>query len=330
MLEKQVTIFNKYIVKPAKKNLASLLFWVGLFLIFLGAIFGTVIDSWQYIPSGTGEAILKGGSAILGAGVFAVIMKSSQFTELFQENIYDVFYRPAKLNTGVPLIEKWKIITNELLKEVLPSSHSEAAAKIEKQFFNSELEYHFEEHLNSYEVTIDLNTSLAIIKGITESTIILSPHAKNPILIQSIETDGDFKLIALRLNGKSCDTSELYKKDPENKNKNVLSLELNEYAESRVNTDLKVVRLERVVQWSQNLKEDPYIKGAIVRYVKGGAVKVKVTSGYKTCFERFGLGDMPKNNHLKDDGHGYEKWQLVRPDNLLLPGQGYILMFIPE
>ncbi|NTS78915.1 hypothetical protein HR060_18935 [Catenovulum sp. SM1970] len=329
MSDLQKGFFDKLIIEPTKNNLSIVLFWLGLLFVFIGAIFGGSIDSWKYVPSGTGEAILKSGSAILGAGVFAVIMKSAQFTELFQKHIYDVFYSPQEVKDGVPLIEKWKSITNALLKNVLPSTHHQAVERIEKQFFNSELDYHFEEHTVSYEISID-ESNIATVKSVTNSTLIISPFTKDPTLKQYIETEGKFTFKALRLNGASFYKPELFTVDPKNPNRHLLEVPLREHANKKANTDERIIRLERVVEWTQDLTNDPYIKGAIKRYIKGAKIRVKVPESHKVHFERFGLGELPDEHYITDDGHGFERWQLVTPDNLLLPGQGYILVLVPQ
>lgn len=329
MLDSQKAFFIKIIIEPIKNNLSIILFWVGLLFIFVGAIFGSAIDNWQYIPIGTGEAILKSGSAILGAGVFAVIMKSAQFTELFQKHIYDVFYDPREIKDGVPLIEKWKGITNALLKNVLPSTYHQATERIEKQFFNSELDYHFEEHTVSYEISID-ESNIATISSVTNSTLVVSPFTKAPTLKQYIETEGSFTFKALRLNDVSCNDPELFTVDPEHPNRHLLEVPLRDYAIKKMDCEESVIRLERVVEWTQDLTNDPCIMGAIKRYVKGFKIRVKVPKSHKVHFDRFGLGDLPDEHYIDDDGHGFKRWQLVTSDNLLLPGQGYILVLVPQ
>ena len=329
MFEDQKKFLNTAIIEPAKNNLSSVLFWSGLFMVFIGAIFGNNIDEWALIPKGTGEAILKGGSAILGAGVFAVIMKSAQFTTLFQKHIYDVFYHPETVKEGVPLIEKWRLITSSLLKEVLPSTHLEASNKIEQQFFNTELEYHFEELNNSYEITVNQETNIITVKSYSKSTIILSPHSENPILKQGVETEGVFELLALRMNNKDVIKDGVYEQDDDNQNKTWLSIPLKDHAITRSN-GVKAVRFEKIITWTQLLANDPYIKGNISRYIKGATIRYKVTNEFKVHFEKFGLGNLPKEHYLNDDGEGYERWILVTPDNLLLPGQGYILVIVPR
>lgn len=329
MFKTEMDFLQESIAKPLKNNLSSVMFWLGIFFVFIGAIFGEKIDSYKYIPEGTGEAILKGGSAILGAGVFAVIMKSGQFTNLFQKHIYDVFYDPTKVKDSVPIIVKWRIITKALLKFVLPEAHKEAIDLIEKQFFNSELEYHFEEYVISYQVAIDNESKIATIKVITDSNIVLSPNVKNPVLEQSVETDGNFNLLALRLNGLDCKKSDLVSNDPNTPTVYTLKLPLAEYVSNSVAND-RVVSFERVVEWTQDLKVDPYIKVMIHRYIKGAKVRVKVPATHKAYYERFGLGMLEDENYICDDGEGYERWQLAASGSLLLPGQGFIIFVTPK
>ena len=319
------TFFIKSIVDPIRSNLASVLFWFGTFLVFVGAIFGQAIDALTYAPNGTSEFVLKVGSAILGAGVFAVIMKSGQFTELFQKHIYDVFYDPTLVKEKGPLIEKWRTITSALLQNVLPTTHREAVDYIEDQFFNSELAYHFDDHSIFYDVTIDKTTNTATVIHTTRTTLVLSPKEDNPILEQSIITDGEVKLVKLLLNGKEQQIDAFYTTDPVNPKKRWLKLPLKEYATTRVVSNDRVVSFERVISFSQGLSEEPYMKGSISRYVKGATVNLRVTPGCKVFFEKFGLGDMAESSHIQDDGNGYERWVLAYRDELLLPGQGFII-----
>ena len=322
----KVSFFSKLVLEPLRNNLAIVLFWLGLAAVFVGAIFGKQIDGFAYVPQGTGEAVLKAGSAILGAGVFAVIMKSAQFTELFQRHIYHVFYEPDKLD-GVALIDKWKTITSALLKDVLPSTHQHAVERIEKQFFDSERDYHFEALSITYD--IDVSDGIATINSVTDSTLIISPSSQNPVLEQYIETNGMFWFKALRLNDTPYQDPSLFKPDPHNPNRRVMEIPLNNFAQTNGNGD-KLIRMERVVQWTQNLTEDPYIKAHIKTYIKGAKIRVKVNGGYKVHFERFGLGDLPDRYYIPDDGMGFQRWQLVKSNDLLLPGQGFIMVLVPS
>lgn len=325
MFNKIKNIFSDVIIKPAINNLASVFFWGGILAVITGALFGDSIDG--VLPIGSGEALLKVGSAILGAGVFAIIMKSAQFIEIFQKHIFDVFFRPETAVSDDALKDKWRDITNAMLKELLPQTHLDASKKIEQQFFNSELEYHFEEYYSSYRITVDKATNRAIIELFSKSTIILSPHSDDPILKQSLEVDGDVELKALRFNGHDALSDNPYVEDEENPNYKKSHIHLNRYAEDR--NGVKVARLEKATKWTQDLSIDPYVAADISRYIKGATIRVSISDGFKVVFDRFGLGNLPKNHYLRDDGEGYERWVLVESSGLLLPGQGYILVIVP-
>lgn len=328
MLEKQKEIFLTIVVKPIKNNITCVFFFSGFFLILLGSIFNNQIDALPYVPSGFGVVILKSGSAILGAGVFAAIMKSSQFTELFQKHIYDVFYNPEHVGEGRILIEKWRTITNSILQGVLPKTHLDATEKLRVKFFTEELSYHFEQFCASYSMSVDKNTNILTVTAVTRFAAVISPHVNDPVLEQNIENDGDFKLLALRVNDTDIKDKNTYVSNEPNSKKKELKVPLKDYAFLR-DDDVKVVRVERVVKYTQDLTRDPYVKAEISRYMKGATIRAKVNEGYKIFFEKFGLDKTPAISQ-SDDGEGYQRWVLAEPNNLLLPGQGYIMVITPE
>lgn len=309
--------FMKSIWEPVQENLTAVMFWGGLG----GIIIGMLNDG------GVAEFFLKTGSAILGAGVFAVIMKSSQFTNLFQDHIYEVFYRPEKIGEGVKIVDKWRILTENLLKTILPHSYEDAAKKLEKNFFNDELAYHFEDHSMKYDINISEH-NIASVTSTTVTTILLSDNKADPVMHQTVTGDENAQLISLFLNGKVV-TNENCKffKDKENPKLVHLKVNLNDYKNS--DTD-KTIKMERVFTWDQDLHNDPTISGYISRYVKGFDVKVKVSKEYKVKFSIFSGKPIPEENHHGNDGSGYERWQVAQSGTLLLPGQGFFYAIIKQ
>ena len=313
-------------IDPVKNNLTIMLSLLGIALLFMGAVFGEQIEGFVYSPKGSADMLLKAGSAILGAGIFAALMKSAQFSEIFQKHIYEVFYCPEKVIIGLPLISKWKILTNSLLKEVLPCTYHQAADRIQAQFFNSELDYHFENYTASYRIRIENN--IAMVNCIITTTLIISPLSKNPILKQSIQNNDNITLKTLILNDIPCLKSYPYTKDINVENKYNLNIPLKKHIRSRENGE-NIIELERVVEWKQDLSDDPCIVADIRRYIKGAKVKIKIDDDYKVQFKKFGLEHESNNNYVENDGVGYQRWTLVESDNLLLPGQSYIIVMIP-
>ncbi|OHX37012.1 hypothetical protein BJL95_20190 [Methylomonas sp. LWB] len=327
MFKKAYQFLMATILVSLKKNAASVLFWLGIVLILTGSLFGDIIDSWHYAPKGTGEAILKIGAAVLGAGVFAVIMKSAQFTDLFQQHVFDVFYRPENL-PHEKITDRWELLADSLLKEVLFSNHYQAAITIKNQFFSNELQYHFEDLSITYDIEVVDNTA-SCTNSLT-AKLALSPCHENPIFTQALEVGGSCDLVSLFINDEMQDVSQLLSADSLNPKLRKIDIELKNFAKSLNQTDSRTVKLERVLKFTQSLDEEPYIVATISRYISGGAViKAQISPGYRMYFKKTGFGVSPPNVY-SNDGHGYTRWQLARANDLLLPGQGYMIMIIPS
>ena len=203
-------------------RLIFIFFWGGLSLLLIGSIFSMEFTIFGVKFDWIDDFCMKSGSALLGAGVFAALVKTHQFINVFQTHISHVFYDPAKAIDREDLLGKWKALTNSLLKDVLPITHHEAATKIQNQFFDDETEYHFQDYSNQYDITVDEGTGIASIINTVNTDIILSPKAENPTLEQFLENDGDFELITLMLNDTPFTESEAYSIDENNVNRKVL------------------------------------------------------------------------------------------------------------
>jgi hypothetical protein len=319
--------FLKMIWQPFANNMAAVMFWGGLIILLLGSFFGKTIESWTYVPIGTGDFALKTGGAILGAGVFSIIMKSSQFTDLFQKHIYDVFYNPENVHTGDGLLVKWRIMTKAILKDVLPEAHRDAANIIEQNFFRAELSYHFENHRINYDISVN-SEQYATIKQITKTTILLTPGENSHVLDQKMRIGGTCAIKLLLLNNIEIDLADIVTEIEPGWHQ--ITIPLDAHARTRSSGD-KYVEMERVFEWEQNLKLDPCIMCLIGRYTKGFEVGAKVTNGYKINFDKFGLSDVFQSDQpqIEVDGQGYKRWLLATHDDLLLPGQGFILVVTP-
>lgn len=136
--------------------MALALFLLGITLIVLASLdFG-----W---PARLAAILQNIGTTLLGGGVFAVIMKSAQFSDLFQQRIADVIYDPARIEDAQQLPQKWRLLTNAILKQVLPSTYDTAAAAIEQRYFTRELDYHFENYEATYDICLDAKTGTATV-----------------------------------------------------------------------------------------------------------------------------------------------------------------------
>ena len=294
----------------------------GAFLIFVGGVFQKSIDSWTV--SGVGSAILGIGSAIVGAGVFSAVTNSADFTKLFENHIYNVVFSPENSYDEKDLFNKWNTLTRAILKKVLPSAYADASKKIEEKFFNNELEYHFEDFAETYKITI--RDDIAEIVLSQKAFIHISPNADKPKLIQKFRKntgDEEIKLKSLFLNNQNIEGLD-YIVDENEPDILKLEINLNDYRKERI-------KMVKTVSFKQNLKEDPYVKSDISRFVKGFIVDIDAPDSHEIIFKPFGL-DIGKKP-IKSTNTGVEntrKWVIAESQELLIPGQGYIFLIIKK
>jgi hypothetical protein len=349
--------FSETISKPIQRHSAMALFFLGIILIGLATV-----DS-PYITSEYVDALSRMGGAILGAGVFAVIMKSAQFSELFQQHIADVIYDPKRVENAEMLPEKWRVITSAILAGVLPSTYDKATQAIEKRFFDDELDYHFENFEVWYDISVGAD-NLATVSNTLKATLVISPKKDKPVFQQKIMSSGSSKLSCLMINDKNIDLSDptIFEDIKGGKN---LTLDLGQYISGN-----KSVKFERTFITHQDIANEPFVTATITRFIKGAVVRAKVTPSHRIRFlcmgieaydepedenpsaEKAAQGIIGKDGVAKKerrsvkrpsqkvgsgskigtgvDGRGYRRWMLAQPSDLLLPGQGYTLIIVPN
>tara|TARA_Y100000780_G_scaffold230404_1_gene252508 strand:+ start:868 stop:1833 length:966 start_codon:yes stop_codon:yes gene_type:complete len=287
---------------------------------FLCLIIGILVAQLDYDAAKIiGDILVKGSSAVLGAGVFAALMKSAQFTQIFQNQIFEVFHDPKKLGEIVDVATRWNVLTHSRLRDVLPAIHEIATSKINEAFFDDELEYHFEDYEHTYDIRI--SDEKMIIRNTFDAQVTINPTCESPTFIQKFTSDFDgieVKLRDLEIGNTPIDNAQDYlKQDESNANLYKLSYKLN---------FKNKIRVRRTIEYTQCLKKEPYINVVIGRYIKGAVVSVKINDGYKVNFVNSGLGTFGRNVVEGERADGFKTWTLAQQDSLLLPGTGYILI----
>lgn len=313
-----LTLVQDTIIKSAKQHVTLMLLIVGFLLILFGTTHGATIDTWPFLPIGSGEIVQKVGSAILGAGVFAVIMKSAQFTEYFQNSIHEVFYRPETTVSPEIIKQKWEILTRSLLKDTLPASYENASSVIMGRFFNDELQFHFEDFNVTYEFELCPDNKTIKATNTTTATIVISPKHEYATIKQKIKNDGDLSIKSLLIDDVPVDVEKCLTIDSDDKN--LRHFELIVKPKSILD---KKIKMERVYEYEQDITREPYVIANLERYVKGFVLKAKST-GCKLYFRPTGSGIAKPLGHT--DGQNFTRWVLADRNTLLLPGQGYIFV----
>ncbi|TFW25023.1 hypothetical protein E4L96_05695 [Massilia arenosa] len=300
------------LIDPVRGNVALALFLIGITLIVLASL----DIGW---PARLAAILQTIGTTLLGGGVFAVIMKSAQFSDLFQQRIADVIYDPARIEDAQQLPQKWRLLTNAILKQVLPSTYDTAAAAIEQRYFTRELDYHFENYEATYDIAIDPKTGTATVTSTLRAQLMISPNKKTPCFEQTIRSDSPSRLTSLIINDSPVAVSDDAFKDEDGWR--VLRVQLATYAVGH-----SYVKLERTFLTAQSKKE-PFVSATVTRFTKGAVIRVKISDGYEVRMLSIGFDDYVRSD--APDGQGFTRWTLAPAEGLLLPGQGYTLVFVP-
>ena len=317
------------IIKPFVENPSFSMFLGGIALVLFGHIWGAAIDARSWLPTGSADLIIKLGTAILGAGVFAVIMKSGQFTTLFRNHISEVFYDPGKALDIATLKMRWDSMTEALLVKLLPSSHQGVAEEIYNRYFTSKSHYHFERFIISHDVRIDESTGICEIDSILKTTLVVSPNQSNPRFEQKIEVNGNCKLTSLIINGLEIDTKEHLVVDANNKKNFNLIIDLTPYCKKREGNSDCIVLMERTLTSQQKFADEPYTIVNFTRFLNGTTVRARISDGYRCFFSTFGAGVLNpgKMTSVSKDGEGFQRWVLAPEGEITLPGEGYAIIY---
>lgn len=309
-------------------NTAVLFIIGGFLLVILGSAFAETINGFKYFPSGMAEIFVKTGSAVLGAGVFAAILKSQLFTEVFQKNIHEVFFNPEDAVGIEENKRKWLTLTDSIFRKCLTGAHGQAAKKISDTYFSAELDYHFEEMRVRYTLSLDKTGRYLSIRTTTISKVVISPDTEPTIWQRITVASTAPRMTSLIIDQVPYAHGKYFKKDPNNPTEMRLDIPYKDYSKSPGFSDKRSIELQRTVEYVQDLKEDPYITAGLTRFVVGLEVAIKC----ENCvfhFTNTGSRIMEEPTSYSD-GDDYTTHVLAKKGDLLLPGMGFIIIITPK
>lgn len=289
-----------------------------------GSLFSVQIDQLSILPNGSADILVKTGSAVLGAGVFAAIMKSAQFTEVFQRNIHEVFFSPELAVGFDENKRKWRTLTDSIFKKCLTNVHGQATQKISDTYFSAELDYHFEEMKVQYRLQLDHSKRYLEVRATSSSRVVISPDTQ-PKIWQRITTESAKPFMtSLVIDQKSYTPEDFFKPDPDRPSEQRLEIPYEIYSQGTGFNETRTITLERTVQYKQDISADPFIAAGLTRFVVGLEVAIKcINCSYH--FTNTGSRIMEESKPYTNGG-GYETRILAKKDDLLLPGMGYIIV----
>lgn len=303
------------------------MFVLGVVSLLLGLL---LLTSESTFVNYFGDFFYVLGTTCLGAGIFTSILKSLQFTEIFQEQLVSVLTDPTQLENFMDLPGRWSWLSRARLTNSLRDSSYEAVNQLEKVYFNNSMEYSFEDFKNTYTINIDASGKANILSKV-EARVILNPTCDNPIFIQGVgvKDDGECHIIKLYINDKVEDVKQYIVESNAPDEQTSLQFPLKRFAINDDGQPRSFVKIERWVSVTQNLIEEPYIYGRIGRYTKGMVIKAVVNEGFDLIFKWTGYEYKPGDDTQPDNVEEY-RWPVADDHTLLLPGQGYIILIVPS
>jgi hypothetical protein len=303
---------------------------ISVFFIIIGGLLVYFVPAFPYI-----HVVFGVSSSILGAGIFAAVMKGRQFTNIFKKHIYDVVYQPESAFGGDQLRSKWTMITDAILRSSLPRSHQNASDMIKRFYLDQdeELSYHFVDMEKEYTIVVRPESSIADATIVTKSRAVISPNQVNPVLEQNIRVEGNTELESVFVNKQKLqDLEGVLEIDTNDPNSQIFRLPLHDHIMVDDVSGDQYVDFERTIVMTQDLAKESHYLSTFVRYAKGCQIKAKISDGYILVFRLTGGdGNSKVRRHVKgiDDLGGYVRWEVSASDQLNLPGQGYIIIAIP-
>lgn len=165
---------NKYYFKPFYKNIPKGIYkYLPLFLLGISFLLYS-ISKHNWLSDEINLSLNKAAFAIFSSGVFAVVLKSIQFTGIFKEEISSVMLTPKFVENRKDLHVLWGNISKALYRQKFPLISEAIQKRILETYFPTKQEYYFKK----FNTTINISeiSSDFVIKYTQIDDIIIIPE----------------------------------------------------------------------------------------------------------------------------------------------------------
>ncbi|MBQ4773929.1 hypothetical protein F9U44_20730 [Pectobacterium versatile] len=304
-----------FINETLSNHLVKLIF--SLFLIII--IIAFLIHSSYPMVS---DLMMKIGPIILGVGIFTGLTRTKFYTDFFQRVIFSVFYTPSENIKPYDLTEKWKILTNAILKNVTEKFYDNGTNKIYTHYLDIKTDYHYSDMEITFLIELKDDDIIQIEQTI-KNKIIVNESCKEinmeQVFLSYEDHNNGFEVKEILINGKPHGEMPTPTGD---KNKAILIISID-------TSKSKEIFIERKFIHRQNVSKDPIFTQEYVRFVQGISVKYK-TKKCNVHVYKMGYNNMIDEKNIYKDSNGFYRVTISEPDDLTLPGQGYILVMTPK
>lgn len=297
------------------ENLVKVIFFAFILIIAIAFSISSIFPKIS-------DLLMKIGPVIFGLGIFTGLTRTKFYTEFFQRVIFNVFYNPSENNKPNELTEKWKVLTKAILKNVAEKFHDNGTNEIFTRYLDIKTDYHY----SDVEITFNIELKEDDIVEITQTikNKIVANKTCDKITMEQIfssyqDHDNGFKVREILING-----SPYEKATEPSKEKNVTTIKI------EIDTSVKKeILVERTYLHRQNIAQDPIFTQEYVRFVQGINIKYK-TKKCKVHIYKIGYNNMIDEKNIYKDSSGFYRVPLSSPEDLTLPGQGYMLVITPK
>lgn len=154
-----------------QKHIFSYSLLLGVFMLLVG------YSGW--IPSGTIVEVLKVvGSVIISSGVFSAIVRSSQFTDIYKDELKKIIYCDEHLKERKDIHDLWHKTSRQLYQDKFPELSNKISNAL-KKYFPIDQEHYYEDY--HYRIDISFakdNPSFITLTEREEYTIVASGQHK--------------------------------------------------------------------------------------------------------------------------------------------------------
>jgi len=278
---------------------------LGTGLLFLGYFSDFTNEKVQELTKKLGETILIGG-------VFAVILKSMQYTGIFKESIASVIYEPKFLENRKDLNFIWEKMSIVLFRNKFPKISDKLLHDVKEMYFPTQEVIYYENAEHELKINI-IDFDKKIIKITTSSTLDVICENKSTKTFyehgHSLDCK-DYKLLKFKIDGNDVVKPEVY-------TKNVGGIEY-QMTKAKL-TGKDKYRIKVVVERIVNLNEDDiYTFNATKIFNK---LKVQIHFDNGLSFDFYSLGTLKYFNNSKNHDHFIE----YTYDDLIYRKQGYFI-----
>jgi len=294
--------------------------FLGILFLFLG--YTDILPTDEYIV--VRNICKETGAIIIAGGVFASIVKSSQFSGIFSDLLRNIVYCTEHLEKRKDLELIWEKVSKALCRQKFKDISDDLHNSIKANYLPIDHEYYYKDHNVDIDIEYDAeNPGYVFVTESLHTTIISDDTAKIPVvfkgsipLIQSERNLTTYELTELKVNGKDQVLAKVAKVD-----RNSKELTYENKIECAGSTTYKIIKKEKK---RYSLKANPYRGQNAIWLYDNYAVEIIYPKEISIEFLDMGV---LKRWHVEKKHNAATKRLKATYEGLIFRKQGFLILF---